>query len=83
MNAPCCDVFQLTKGKIKSFNCYPSGTVVLTQLGVLETLKAVHEGARATVNGTGAEEGVTHCPRERRAFRNHSAQRCAQSVAWS
>src|SRR5580704_15783298 len=25
MNAPCCDVFQLTNGKIKSFNCYPSG----------------------------------------------------------
>jgi len=34
-------VFQLTNGKIKSFNCYPSGTVVLTQLGVLEKLKAV------------------------------------------
>src|SRR6266545_6120043 len=41
MNAPCCDVFQLTNGKIKSFNCYPSGTVVLTQLGVLDKLKAV------------------------------------------
>jgi len=41
MNAPCCDVFQLINGKIKSFNCYPSGTVVLTQLGILETLKAV------------------------------------------
>jgi ketosteroid isomerase-like protein len=41
MNARCCDVFQLTNGKIKSFNCFPSGTVVLTQLGVLEKLKAV------------------------------------------
>src|ERR1700681_4451164 len=41
MNAPCCDVFQLINGKIKSFNCYPSGTVVLAQLGVLEKLKAV------------------------------------------
>ena len=41
MNAPCCDVFQLTDGKIKSFHCYPSGTVVLTQLGILEQLKAV------------------------------------------
>jgi ketosteroid isomerase-like protein len=41
MNAPCCDVFQLTNGKIKSFNCYPSGTVVLTQLGVLQKLEAV------------------------------------------
>jgi hypothetical protein len=41
MNAPCGDVFQLTDGKIKSFNCYPSGTVVLTQLGVLQKLEAV------------------------------------------
>jgi ketosteroid isomerase-like protein len=41
MNAPCCDVFQLINGKIKSFNCYPSGTVVLTQLGVLQKLEAV------------------------------------------
>ena len=41
MNAPCCDVFQLTNGKIESFNCYPFGTVVLTQLGVLQKLEAV------------------------------------------
>ena len=41
MNAPCCDVFQLKDGKIESFNCYPSGTVVLTQLGVLQELEAV------------------------------------------
>jgi ketosteroid isomerase-like protein len=39
MNAPCCDVFQLKVGKIQSFKCYPSGTVVLTQLGVLENLE--------------------------------------------
>jgi steroid delta-isomerase-like uncharacterized protein len=41
MNAPCCDVFQLTNGKIKSFNCYPSGTVVLSQLGILQKLEGV------------------------------------------
>jgi hypothetical protein len=41
MNAPCCDVFQMTNGKITSFNCDPSGTVVLTQLGVLQKLEAV------------------------------------------
>ncbi len=41
MNAPCCDVFQLKDGKIGSFNCYPSGTVVLTQLGILQELEAV------------------------------------------
>jgi ketosteroid isomerase-like protein len=36
MNAPCCDVFQLRNGKIQSFNCYPSGTVVEKQLGLNE-----------------------------------------------
>jgi hypothetical protein len=27
-------------GKIQSFNCYPSGTVVMAQLGVLSNLEA-------------------------------------------
>jgi ketosteroid isomerase-like protein len=35
MDAPCCDVFRLENGRIRSFNCYPSGTIILTQLGVL------------------------------------------------
>ena len=35
MNAPCCDVFQLRNGKILSFNCYPSGTVIQKQLGLI------------------------------------------------
>ena len=35
MDAPCCDVFELDNGKIKRFDCYPSGTVIMTQLGVL------------------------------------------------
>jgi ketosteroid isomerase-like protein len=34
MDAPCCDVFRLENGKIQSFNCYPSGTIILAQLGV-------------------------------------------------
>jgi ketosteroid isomerase-like protein len=34
MDAPCCDVFELSDGKIKRFDCYPSGTVILGQLGV-------------------------------------------------
>jgi ketosteroid isomerase-like protein len=42
MDAPCCDVFELTDGKIKRFDCYPSGTVILTQLGVLEDLGAAY-----------------------------------------
>ena len=40
MNAPCFDVFQLVSGKVKSFHCYPSGTVVLSQLGVFGNLEA-------------------------------------------
>jgi ketosteroid isomerase-like protein len=38
MDAPCCDVFRLIDGKIQSFNCYPSGTVILGQLGILPNL---------------------------------------------
>jgi len=34
MDAPCCDVFRLVDGKIQSFNCYHSGTIILPQLGV-------------------------------------------------
>ncbi|MBK3563777.1 MULTISPECIES: nuclear transport factor 2 family protein [unclassified Streptomyces] len=40
MDAPCCDVFELVDGKIKRFDCYPSGTVILAQLGVLGALDA-------------------------------------------
>jgi hypothetical protein len=38
MDAPCCDVFKLQNGKLQLFNCYPSGTVILSQLGVLGDL---------------------------------------------
>ncbi|MFB7719167.1 nuclear transport factor 2 family protein [Nocardia sp. NPDC056100] len=40
MDAPCCDVFELSNGKIKRFDCYPSGTVILAQLGVLGNFEA-------------------------------------------
>jgi ketosteroid isomerase-like protein len=40
MDAPCCDVFELVDGKIKRFDCYPEGTIILTQLGVLGNLSA-------------------------------------------
>jgi steroid delta-isomerase-like uncharacterized protein len=40
MNAPCCDVFELEDGKIKRFDCYPEGTVIFAQLGVLNNLDA-------------------------------------------
>jgi ketosteroid isomerase-like protein len=48
MNAPCCDVFRLSNEKIQLFDCYPSGTVILGQLGVLGHLEAVLQDA-ATV----------------------------------
>lgn len=35
LDAPCCDVFRLRDGRIQLFDCYPSGTVILSQLGVL------------------------------------------------
>ena len=41
MDAPCCDVFRLANGRIQLFDCYPSGTVILGQLGVLGNLDAV------------------------------------------
>ncbi|CAM5674625.1 MULTISPECIES: nuclear transport factor 2 family protein [Streptomyces] len=40
IKVPCCDVFRLREGKIESFNCYPSGTVLFGQLGVLTNLEA-------------------------------------------
>ena len=35
MDAPCCDVFKLKDGRLQVFDCYPSGPVILRQLGVL------------------------------------------------
>ncbi|MGW3464314.1 nuclear transport factor 2 family protein [Streptomyces olivaceoviridis] len=40
IQVPCCDVFRLREGKIESFDCYPSGTVLFGQLGVLNNLEA-------------------------------------------
>jgi len=40
MDPPCCDVFELADGKIKRFDCYPSGMVILTQLGMIGNLSA-------------------------------------------
>jgi ketosteroid isomerase-like protein len=36
MDAPCADFFEIVDGKIKRFDCYPSGTVVAAQLGLFE-----------------------------------------------
>ncbi|MDO0925003.1 nuclear transport factor 2 family protein [Streptomyces sp. TG1A-8] len=40
VKVPCCDVFRMRDGRIESFNCYPSGTVLFGQLGVLNNLEA-------------------------------------------
>jgi ketosteroid isomerase-like protein len=41
MVTPCCDVFHIENGKVKSFHCYTAGTIMLGQLGVLGNLGAV------------------------------------------
>lgn len=40
MDAPCCDVFELDNGKIARFDCYPEGSIIFAQLGVLTNLAA-------------------------------------------
>jgi ketosteroid isomerase-like protein len=40
MDAPCVDIFELANGRIKKFDCYPEGSVILAQLGVIENLEA-------------------------------------------
>jgi ketosteroid isomerase-like protein len=43
MDAPCADIFELVDGKIKRFDCYPEGSIILTQLGVIGNLEAALE----------------------------------------
>jgi ketosteroid isomerase-like protein len=43
MDAPCADIFELEDGKIRRFDCYPEGSVILTQLGVIQNLQAALE----------------------------------------
>jgi hypothetical protein len=43
MDAPCADIFELADGRIKRFDCYPEGSVILTQLGVIQNLEAAIE----------------------------------------
>jgi ketosteroid isomerase-like protein len=40
MDAPCCDVFEIVDGKIKRFDCYPAGTIIFAQLGILTNIQA-------------------------------------------
>ncbi|WP_267402490.1 MULTISPECIES: nuclear transport factor 2 family protein [unclassified Chryseobacterium] len=34
IEVPCCDVFKIENGKVKSFHCYNAGMILLGQLGV-------------------------------------------------
>ena len=34
INAPCCDVFRIVNGKVKSFHCYLAATIIQAQLGL-------------------------------------------------
>jgi ketosteroid isomerase-like protein len=43
MVTPCCDVFHIENGKVKSFHCYTAGTIMLGQLGVLGNLSAAFQ----------------------------------------
>jgi ketosteroid isomerase-like protein len=43
IDAPCADIFELEDGKIKKFDCYPEGTIILTQLGISQNLAAALE----------------------------------------
>jgi hypothetical protein len=40
IHAPCCDVFHLVDGLVKSFHCYTAATILLGQIGVLGNLGA-------------------------------------------
>jgi hypothetical protein len=35
--------YQIANGKIKRFDCYPEGSVILTQLGVIDNLGSALE----------------------------------------
>ena len=39
MDAPCCDVWEVVDGKIKRFDCYPEGTIIFAQLGILANIE--------------------------------------------
>lgn len=40
VKVPCCDVFTIRDGKIESFHCYPTTTVMFAQLGILMNMEA-------------------------------------------
>ena len=52
MDAPCADIWELENGKIKKFDCYPEGSVLLAQLSVISYLESrirLHDRRRPSV----------------------------------
>src|ERR1700741_2574136 len=40
MQTPCCDVFHIEDGKVKSFHCYTAATILLRDLGLIKNLES-------------------------------------------
>src|SRR6201990_2159244 len=40
MQTPCCDVFHIENGKVKSFHCYTAATILLRDLGLIKNLES-------------------------------------------
>jgi predicted ester cyclase len=40
MSAPCCDVFHIVDGKVRTFHCYVAVPILLEQIGVFMNLSA-------------------------------------------
>jgi hypothetical protein len=56
MDAPRTDIWEIEDGKIKTFDCYPEGTIISAQFGVLANFQA----ALAPVGG--AQDNDLHEP---------------------
>lgn len=53
MDAPCADVFELDEdGKIIRFDCYPEGSIIFAQLGVLTNLQAALVSSEPSGDGS-------------------------------
>jgi hypothetical protein len=40
MDAPRTGIWEIEDGKIKTFDCYPEGTIIFARLGILANLQA-------------------------------------------
>nr|WP_285547119.1 ester cyclase [Dyadobacter frigoris] len=54
MQTPCCDVFKIENGKIKSFHYYTATTIFLKQLGVFDIMSPKKKNENWVLTGRGA-----------------------------